>query len=238
MGQGVVDKLIIWDFDGTLAYRDGMWGGTLIEILQERLPEIEFSLADLGPYLQSGFPWHTPEVSHKEIQDANAWWEMLTPIFERALMGVGLIDSQAAELASLVPAQFCKPDKWHLFDDTLNTLTDLSRHHWSHVILSNHVPELESIVEALGIASFFERIFTSAKIGFEKPHPGAFRTALEAFPQASNIWMIGDNPVADVKGAEENDIPAILVRTKGENVTRQCDNLQEMKVILGLGLPG
>ncbi|MGH9197011.1 MAG: HAD-IA family hydrolase, partial [Acidimicrobiia bacterium] len=58
-----------------------------------------------------------------------------------------------------------------------------------------------------------ESVFTSARIGYEKPHPEAFRTVLSHITDADNIWMVGDNPVADVAGAEKVGIPGILVRT-------------------------
>jgi hypothetical protein len=31
---------LIWDFDGTLSYREGMWSGTLFEILCRDLMEV------------------------------------------------------------------------------------------------------------------------------------------------------------------------------------------------------
>ena len=58
-----------------------------------------------------------------------------------------------------------------------------------------------------------ETIHTSASTGFEKPHPRAFELALEAAGHPDTVWMVGDNPIADVQGAQRLGIPAILVRT-------------------------
>jgi putative hydrolase of the HAD superfamily len=55
----------LWDFDGTLAYRDGMWSGTLFSVLEKN--KIDISLENLKPHLAAGFTWHCPELLHKEI---------------------------------------------------------------------------------------------------------------------------------------------------------------------------
>ena len=83
------------------------------------------------------------------------------------------------------------------------------------MILSNHVPELPALVAALGLDDLVESIFTSAVIGYDKPHPEAFRHALRASGDPASRWMVGDNPVADVAGAEALGIPAVLIRTAG-----------------------
>ena len=57
-------KYLLWDFDNTLAYRDGMWGQTIYDLLQE-YGYSSIRLEDIRPLLTSGFPWHTPEISHE-----------------------------------------------------------------------------------------------------------------------------------------------------------------------------
>ncbi len=42
---------------------------------------------------------------------------------------------------------------------------------------------------------------------------------------AEAVWMVGDNADADVAGAEEAGIPAILVRKHREGVGRYCEDL-------------
>ena len=45
--------------------------------------------------------------------------------------------------------------------------------------------------------------------------------------------MVGDNPVADVAGAEAVGIPAILVRSKAKQGIRQADGLNAVPSIIG-----
>ena len=54
----VTENVVLWDFDGTLAYRDGMWRGCLVEALDEVAPGHGVIAADVKPGLRDGFPWH------------------------------------------------------------------------------------------------------------------------------------------------------------------------------------
>lgn len=226
------EKVLLWDFDGTLAYREGGWTGTLVEILRTEEPGLAVDREQLRPHMRHGFPWHEPEIPHPEIQGAAAWWSRAVPRFAAAFVAVGIPPSRATELAAMFPARYCDLRHWHLFDDTVPVLTDLSRQGWLHVVLSNHVPELGSIIAGLGILPLLHWVHNSAIMGYEKPHPEAFRIALAAIPAGAEVWMIGDNPVADVAGAEAMGIPAILVRKADDRVQRQCADLLGVRDLL------
>ncbi len=225
-------RFVFWDFDGTLGYCDGMWSGTLAEIMQDAEPGAGVTRDDFRPLISRIFPWDRPDEPHPEIQDSESWWQLLTPDFIRAFEAQGLSSTRATELAAEFPARYCAPEKWHLFDDTLATLEVLSEEGWKHVIVSNHVPELVSIVDSLGIKHFFEQIHSSAITGYEKPNPEAFNIALRAIPENATIWMVGDNPEADVAGAESVGIPAILVRNSEAAASYQCAALKEVAEML------
>jgi putative hydrolase of the HAD superfamily len=98
------------------------------------------------------------------------------------------------------------------------------------VIVSNHVPELASLVDGLGLARWFDAVVTSAEVGYEKPHPRLFEAARAVTPRGS-IWMIGDNPIADFAGARSVGINAVLVRTDHE-VSPRADDLWGLAAIL------
>ncbi|MEI7993355.1 MAG: HAD family hydrolase [Methylococcaceae bacterium] len=55
-----------------------------------------------------------------------------------------------------------------------------------------------------GLDHYFDYIVTSEEAGFDKPHEAPFHIALEKMrPKGDCIWMIGDNPVNDIRGARE-----------------------------------
>ena len=68
-------------------------------------------------------------------------------------------------------------------------------------MLSNHVPELGQIVSGLGLDRHIETVLCSAVTGYEKPHQEAFAAALGLRGDGEPVWMVGDNPEADVEGA-------------------------------------
>lgn len=70
-------KAILWDFDGTLAYREGLWSGCLAEVLQEWEPAAGITRDDVRPLLHNGFPWHAPDRAHPELSTPEAWWEVV-----------------------------------------------------------------------------------------------------------------------------------------------------------------
>jgi putative hydrolase of the HAD superfamily len=208
--------LVLWDFDGTLAERPGMWRGCLVEVLEAHEPGAPADADALIPFLRDGFPWHRPDVAHPELCEPEAWWGHVLPLLSGAYEGIGLAPERAGELAALARAQYVDASAgWRMFDDTVPALELLSERGWRHVILSNHVPELGGIVEGLGLGDVVDDVLCSAVIGYEKPHPEAFAAALRSRRDGDPVWMVGDNPEADVAGACAAGIPAVLVRGEG-----------------------
>jgi len=228
-------KILIWDFDGTLASRDGMWTGALVEVADRLLPERRVTTDDIRPFLQAGFPWHTPEHAHPH-QSANEWWANLKPAFMRAYVGVGIEPQKADHLAGQVRATFLNARRWRVFDDVLPCLSSLQQLGWTQCVLSNHVPELPDLVYSLGLTPFFAQVVTSARTGYEKPHPEAFKGLLCQFPSSSTVWMIGDSLAADIQGAERIGIPAILVRKRLGGAKYYCDSLTGLEEMLSTQL--
>jgi putative hydrolase of the HAD superfamily len=215
-------RLLIWDFDGTLAHRRGETGWSLLleETLDAEEPGHGHSAQSFRPYLLDGFPWHRPDVPHLELcGDADAWWGGVTPLLARAYEGAGYPPARALELATAARRRYVDHAAWSLFDDTLPTLERLGARGWTHAILSNHVPELGAIVAALRLDRLVAAVSCSADTGYEKPHPLAYASVLDEL-EPSEAWMIGDNVVADVLGADAVGIPAVLVRRPDPRAAR------------------
>jgi putative hydrolase of the HAD superfamily len=206
-------QYLIWDFDGTLGYRDGRsWAVVLLEVLDRQAPGHPYVAEQIVPHLRTGFPWHTPERPHTHITDADQWWAEMMPQFERTFLTLGLDPGAARNFAGEVRATYCNPARFRLFDDTLPTLDELAARGWTHLLLSNHVPELGQLLSTLALNGYFAAVFNSAEIGYEKPHPAIFQPVLDHIGGADRAWMIGDNYQADILGAAGVGIPGILVR--------------------------
>jgi putative hydrolase of the HAD superfamily len=232
-------NLLMWDFDGTLGYRDGgMWAAALLELIFNEVPGSGVTAEQLRPHLQSGFPWHAPHRTHLELKSAKQWWAALDPLFEQAFRAVGIDPVQAGALARLVRQVYPDPARWRLFEDVEPTLGRLALQGWKHIVLSNHVPELGMILAHLGLEPYLAGVFSSADTGYEKPHPQAFRTVLAAFDRVQELWMIGDSFAVDVAGAESVGIPAILVRRRHQAARYFCHNLSQVQPILNRATEG
>lgn len=156
-----------------------VWSDTLIEVLRQEMPECVATVEAIRPHLRIGLPWHHPEQMRTPHEAAEAWWAALIPVFERAFRdGARLGAHDALRMAQRVRDVYVCPDCWHLFDDTLPCLRALTASGWQHVVLSNHVLELPSLIEVLGLTSHIRQVFNSAHTGVEKPHPQAFRNVL------------------------------------------------------------
>jgi len=225
-------KYLIWDFDGTLGYREGgMWTLTLLEIIRQAMPALDVTTDQLRGLLR-GYPWHTPERPHPELSTADAWWAALDPLFTSALTGIGVPEPLIGGMIRAFRPAYTDLSRWRLFPDTLPALQQLSAGGWQHVVLTNHVPELPAILDHLGLTPHVAALFNSAQTGYEKPHPQAFRNVLDWAVAPEAVWMIGDNPKADVAGAEAAGIPAILVRTSDPSVRYCCAELSEVMPIV------
>ena len=232
-GVRIASRLLLWDFDGTLGYRDGgMWTASLFEVLQREEPGLEVDIEQLRPYMQRGLPWNEPERPHPHLSNPDDWWAAFQPLFAEAYRGVGISALRADELSRHFRGVYTNLERWRLFDDTLLTLRTLAGQGWRHAILSNHVPELGGILAHMGLDGLVERTFNSAETGFEKPHPRAFEIALEAFGPLEQVWMIGDNYQADVLGAWALGVPGILARHAHPQAERFAEDLYKVMSLL------
>ena len=225
-------RTVFWDFHGTLADDPGGWPGALIEVLDRYAPGHGVDREEVRPFLRDGFPWHRPDKAHPELSRPNAWWENLEPLFGNAYEGVGIQPARSRELAREVRTMYVRPERQKLFDHSVVTLESLRKDGWRQMILSNHAPELPEIVDGVGLSGFFDAVIGSATTGYEKPNRRAFEIALEAAGNPEIAWMVGDNPEADVLGAERAGIPAILVRKEDPRCSRIASDLRAVLEII------
>jgi putative hydrolase of the HAD superfamily len=217
----MAEKYLLWDFGRTLSNHGAVWSESVVTAINQAHPEKNVTRAQIKSFFAKGFPWHTPEIAHDHIKTADQWWlELMQPILNRVFTALEIPESEFASLLRVARQECLDPKRWTLYDDIIPTLEKLSSLGWKHVILSNHVPELESVIEKLEIRHFFEHVFTSGIVGFEKPNPRFFDFALSRIGAENQIIMIGDNPEHDIEGAAQFGIPGILVRD-GENGARE-----------------
>jgi putative hydrolase of the HAD superfamily len=189
-----------------------MWSSALLTALDEVAPGHRFTRQQLSAQIRGGFPWHSPDVPHPELCDGEAWWRAIADVAYEASIRAGVPREPARAAADRLRTAYTDLTTWQLYDDSIWALAELAADGWRHALVSNHVPELRLILSHLGIGDMFDVISNSAETGYEKPHADAFQTALSHVGPVDEVWMIGDNPVADIAGAAALGIPGIQVR--------------------------
>ncbi|SDO87759.1 putative hydrolase of the HAD superfamily [Pseudomonas arsenicoxydans] len=92
-----------------------------------------------------------------------------------------------------------------LFDEVKDLLDDLRLLGIPTAIVTDLTAQIQfRKVVYFGLDHYFDYIVTSEEAGFDKPHEAPFQIALEKMrPVGDCIWMIGDNPVNDIRGARQ-----------------------------------
>jgi putative hydrolase of the HAD superfamily len=210
--EATLKVVVVWDFAGTLAYRDGgEWGATLLASLRRHVGEHSLTPETTRPYLQEGFPWHSPTLSHFH-RTADEWWNALFPVLANCMLRVADIRPDLAwTIAHEARQSYADPAKWRVFDEVVEALTRVRQTGFTSVLLSNFTPELGELVMALGLADHFDHIIGSAEIGYEKPHPEAFHIALRRAGSPAHAWMVGDSMSCDVRGGASAGLRPIWI---------------------------
>lgn len=102
-----------------------------------------------------------------------------------------------------------------LFDEVKELLDDLRLLGIPTAIVTDLTAQIQfRKVVYFGLDHYFDYIVTSEEAGFDKPHKAPFQIALEKMrPEGDCIWMIGDNPVNDIRGAREQINAVTLQKT-------------------------
>ena len=83
-------------------------------------------------------------------------------------------------------------------------------------VVSNWDLQLVGVLENLGWMRYFDGITVSAVSGVEKPDPRLFEEALEVSGVGRNgVMHVGNDPIADIRGAAEAGIDTVLVDRSG-----------------------
>jgi putative hydrolase of the HAD superfamily len=228
----MIKKYLLWDFDNTLAYRNGMWSQIIYDLINENGIH-DVHLDDIRPYLTKGFPWHSHELSHKEFFKEVSWWDHMNLYFDDIIQKLGINPKLSQHISKQIKLKYLDVTKWNIYEDTIPCLEKAIENGYENIILSNHVPELINLVEELRLSKYFIKIYSSANLGYEKPNIQIYKKVIDEIGFENNITMIGDNNKADVEGALNADINAILVRKENShNYSNYCSTLEELFNIL------
>jgi len=157
--------------------------------------------------------------------------------FYLTMKDFGIDDHDLAERFGWAYTDRC-PRKTHLFSHAIEVL-DYLRPKYRMAIISNGFPEVQEIkLKACGIANYFDKIFISEMVGYQKPRPEIFHAAVTAFhAKKKHCLMIGDSWEHDITGARNYGIDQVYFNPKqqqqqGRKANYEINSLRELMGIL------
>ena len=128
------------------------------------------------------------------------------------------------------------PDNNRLFDGAIEILDYLQPKYNLHIITNGFAEVQSKKIANSDLGHYFKTITNSEMAGVKKPHPNIFEFALSlAKVKKENAIMIGDCIDADVRGALDYGMEAILFDDKGFHSVKEIkiiNHLLELKNIL------
>ena len=125
------------------------------------------------------------------------------------MVAIGVSESIAQSLVKSLREEIILNHGYQLVPNAIDVLKALSSSSFSHVIASNHIPELSEILDQLGISQYFETVYTSGLIGYEKPNRYFFDAIFNDLHRNQIALMIGDSFERDINGAIQVGINGI-----------------------------
>jgi len=159
------------------------------------------------------------------------WIEM----YEYMASLLGIPKQRHRELAEVVYRHYFSAAAWTTFDDVLPTLQTLRGRGIRMGLISNWDSTLCSIIDGLGMASYFETVVASADVCLHKPMPEIFELALRRLAvNAHETLHVGDHLHADVEGAAQAGITPLLLDRAGKHTDFEGLRIQSLLEIEAL----
>ena len=137
-----------------------------------------------------------------------AWWRTVVERVTRAAGGVPGFDAYFDRLY----VHYASASAWRVYPEVPEVLAALRERDLALAVVSNFDSRLSPLLDALGLAPFFDAVVCSGAVGAAKPDPAIFVHALATLGvKASQALHVGDSRVNDYEGARAAGIEALLV---------------------------
>ena len=158
-------------------------------------------------------------------------------IFTRALLSLGLEDPEPAVVDAMAQRYTALRDEAvKPFQGASTALERLRESGIRLALLTNGSSEKQwGKIRQFGLERYFDHIQVEGDVGFGKPDAQAFRHALSTLDaRPHETWMVGDNLLADIAGAQRVGIHAIWMDAHGNGLDAR-DGVVPDRVVKSLG---
>jgi len=120
----------------------------------------------------------------------------------------------------------------YLFEGANDLLKHLKKNYKLHIITNGFDRVQNFKIKNSGLKPYFNFIFTAEKVGFKKPHPKIFETAMNTVGSTPySSLMIGDTFEADIQGALKSGMQALHFNSHNEPEHKRCAIIYSLKDI-------
>lgn len=215
-----MNKVLFWDFDGTLVHSNSLWSGSIYKALKETVVDSKVTLEMIEPYTSTGFTWYTPENDYLKFV-GEYWWDYMNEYFKNIYVSLGFAEEIADVMSKKVREFIKEKENYILYEDTISVLEKVNSLNCKNIILSNNYPDLYDVLEKLQLAHYFDDFVISANVGYDKPRKEIFEYAKGLYPNAE-YYMIGDSIKADITGGKNAGMTTILVHKPFNEIADYC----------------
>lgn len=217
---------LFWDFHGTLTEHLHQWTDCTYKLISENFPEINITMEKVCQELDHQcLPWYTyaDRDTRHLLEIEGGWWKSCNEELIKMFIRCGLTNQQAQTVYPKVREYLIATENNPLYKDTIMVLKTLKERGYKHYLISNNYPELDEVMDNLGLSEYFEDQIISGKIGYDKPRKEIFEYALEKAGNPKEKFMIGDNLNDDIKGAKAAGFKTIWFDLRGGRSDEAAD---------------
>ena len=197
--------------------------------------DLDETLLDRAGSLRDFLAWQAKEILANTIDeqifcdrfielDANGsvWKDQ---VYSSLIKEFSITDWTVSELLSSYEQSFSKFCKF--IPNASNALETLHKNGYKLGLVSNgKSPFQERNFNALGVSDLFGVVVVSEAVGFRKPDPEIFMHACNALNTIpSNTIFVGDNPKADIQGANDLGMYTIYTPSWGQQDCKEADSV-------------
>jgi len=211
-------SVVFLDLGDTLVRAHPSWAGVYrmglsdagIEVVESELEQALVEATRAGGWaLEVAFE-ATEQASFERIKEFDA----------RVLASIGHADLPD-DVFRAIEASFGARAAWHVFPDVIPAIEALHAAGLRLAVITNWLWGAPELLHDLELARHFEALIVSARVGFNKPHPGIFEHALEVMAVApAEAIHVGDSYAADIVGARRVGITPVLIDRRSPDPAR------------------
>ena len=153
-----------------------------------------------------------------------------TSVLRELLIEKGYDDVSSTVIRDALDQLFAvTQSNWALEEDARETLETLQGNGYKLGIISNAGDDhdVQQLAHGFSIHSYFDFILTSAACSYRKPHQRIFELALANwYLLPSEAAMVGDNLVADIKGAKDAGLYGIWINRRADPVSETQERVK------------